>query len=154
ARTLARAPGFVAVVILTLAVGIGATTAIFSVVRGVLLRPLAYAEPDRLVRIFDWWTQFKRGSISVPEIVDYRPQSQTLQRLAAFTSDSANLTGDGEPARVSVGLGQANYFQVLGVPVGLGRGFAADEDQPGKEHVVLLTDQFWRSRYNGDRAVV
>src|SRR5215468_1800500 len=86
ARTLARSPGFVAVVIITLGVGIGATTAIFSVVRGVLLRPLPFREPDRLVRIFDDWHQFHHASVSVPEVVDYRAQSETLEGLAAYTS--------------------------------------------------------------------
>src|SRR5215468_3405621 len=87
-RTLARSPGFVTVVILTLGIGIGATTAIFSVVRGVLLRPLAYKEPDRLVRIFDNWNQFYKASVSVPELVDYRAQNRTLEDLVAYTSTS------------------------------------------------------------------
>src|SRR5262249_28839986 len=153
-RTLARSPGFVTVVILTLGIGIGATTAIFSVVRGVLLRPLAYKDPDRLVRIFDNWNQFYKASVSVPELVDYRAQNETIEDLAAYTSSSGNLSGDGEAVRVSIGLGQANYFNVVGIAPALGRGFAPDEDKPGKELVVLLSDALWRNRYSADRAVI
>src|SRR5215472_11669472 len=92
-RLLARAPGFVAVIVLTLAVGIGANTAIFSVVRGVLLRPLPYAQPDRLVRIYDHWKQSGNASVSPIEVFDYRAQVERVREISAWVHASGNLTG-------------------------------------------------------------
>jgi len=94
-RMLARAPGFVAVVVLTLAVGIGANTAIFSVVRGVLLRPLPFPDSDRIVRIYDHWNNTPQGAVSVPELVDYRAQLQQIQQISAYDQSTGNLTGVG-----------------------------------------------------------
>ena len=153
-RMLARAPGFVAVVVLTLAIGIGANTAIFSVVRGVLLRPLPYPESNRIVRVFDHWNQFPRGSVSVPELFDYRAQLEHVREISAYVYQGGNLTGDGQPERITMGRGTSSLFPMLGVQPALGRVFASDEDQEGHEQVAMLTYGFWQRRYGGDKNVL
>jgi len=153
-RVLARAPGLVTVVALTLAIGIGANTAIFSVVRGVLLRPLPYPQSDRLVRVFDHWNLFPRGSVSVPELFDYRAQLTQLEQVSAYINASGNLTGDGAPERVAMGRGTASLFPLLGVRPVLGRLFLPEEDQEGHEQVALLTYGFWQRRFGRDTHVV
>jgi hypothetical protein len=114
-RMRARPPGFVAVVVLTLAIGIGANTAIFSVVRGVLLRPLPFADSSRIVRIYDHWNHnhLPRGPVSVPELVDYRAQLQQIQQISAYVESGGNLTGGGTPDRISIGMGTASLFPML-----------------------------------------
>src|SRR5207245_8910934 len=104
-RQLARTPGFVAVVVLTLALGIGANTSIFSIIRGVLLRPLPYPQPDRLIRIFDRWKIFPRGSVSVPELADFRAQLTQIEQISAYKGGSVSLTGNGPPEQVEIGRG-------------------------------------------------
>ena len=153
-RMLLRAPGFVAVVVLTLAIGIGANTAIFSVVRSVLLRPLPYPESGRIVRLFDHWNQFPRGSVSVPEMFDYRAQVEHVQQISAYVFAGGNLTGDGTPERVMLGKGTASLFPMLGLQPALGRVFASEEDQEGHEQVAMLTYGFWQRRYGADAHVL
>jgi putative ABC transport system permease protein len=153
-RMLLRAPGFVAVVVLTLAIGIGANTAIFSVVRSVLLRPLPFPESGRIVRIFDHWNQSPRGSVSVPEILDFRVQVDQLQQISAYIYSGGNVTGDGTPERITMGQGTASLFPMLGVQPALGRVFTSEEDQEGHEQVALLTYGFWQRRYGGDSRVL
>ena len=120
-RGLLRSPGFAAAALVTLALGIGATSAIFTVVRAVLLAPLPYAEPDRRVMIWSRWISFDKTWLSDQEILDYRRLSRTMTAVAGWTSAQQNLTGDGEPVRVSVGQVTANTFEVLGAAPLLGR---------------------------------
>ena len=112
---LARTPGFSAIAILTLALGIGANAAIFSVVNAVLLRPLPWSEPDRAVMIWSKWTAFDKTWVAEGEVLDYRRRSRTLERIAAWSDGQVNLTGDGEPERVSAANVTANTFATLGV---------------------------------------
>lgn len=152
-RTFRRSPGFFAVVVITLAVGIGANTAIFSVVRGILLRPLPYSEPDRLVAVAGR-APFGLGPFSVLDYLDTREQATHLQRTAAWASGDANLTGVDTAERITVGYVTPDLFAVLGVAAARGRTFAAEEDQPGKDHVAVLTHALWKRRFNQDPAVV
>src|SRR5215831_296690 len=153
-RMLARAPVFVAVVVLTLAIGIGANTAIFSVVRGVLLRPLPFPGSDRIVRIYDHWNHVPAGAVSVLELVDYRAQLNQIQQISGYDYSGGNLTGGGTPERITMGEGTASLFPMLGVQPVLGRVFANDEDQVGHEQVAMLTYGFWQRRFGGDAHVV
>src|SRR5678810_427432 len=114
-RTLARNPGFAAVAILTLALGVGANAAIFSVVNAVLLRPLPWSDPDRAVMIWSRWTAFDKTWVSDGEVNGYRRETKTLADVAAWDDGQVNLTGEGEPERVAYGSVTANLFSVLGV---------------------------------------
>jgi predicted permease len=154
-RSLVRAPGFTAVVVLTLAVGIGANAAIFSVVRGVLLRSLPYRAPEELVRLFSHWKMLEQGSVSPAEYVDYRAMAHSLADEAAFAEGSANLSGDGEPERLSLGYGTASLLPVLGAAPARGRWFAAGaEEQPGQDQVIVLGDALWRRHFNADPGAI
>src|SRR5689334_23012271 len=113
-RGLIKSPGFAAAALLTLALGIGATSAIFSVVKAVLITPLPYAAPERTVQIFARWTAFEKTWLADQEVVDMRAQSKTLTAIGSWTSSQQNLTGDGEPIHVGVRLVTANLFDVLG----------------------------------------
>ena len=115
ARTLARNPGFACVAVLTLALGVGANAAIFSVVNAVLLRPLPWSSPDRAVMIWSRWTAFDKTWVSDGEVNGYRRQSRTLEDVAAWGDGQVNITGDGEPERVAAASVTANLFSVLGV---------------------------------------
>jgi len=150
-RMLARNPGFTAIAVLTLALGIGATTAIFTVVYGVLLRPLPYPEPDRLVYIAgDAWGIFSRGR----EFLAWKGRSQTLSQIAAYIQFDANLTGGGEAERVTTGTASPSFFQLLGVQPALGRLFLPEEDRVGASPVALLSQAFWERRFGGDPSVI
>ena len=129
-RGLSKSPGFAVAALVTLALGIGATSAIFSVVKAVLLTPLPYAEPDRRVLIWSRWISFDKTWLSDQEIVDYRNFSKTMTAVAGWSTGQQNLTGDGEPVRVGVGFVTANTFDVLGAQPLLGRTFTAAEDRP------------------------
>jgi putative ABC transport system permease protein len=154
-RTLTREPGFTLVALVTLALGIGANTAIFSIVNAVLLRPLPYHEPDRVVLLWSHWTNWTKTWVSEPELADYQRQAQSLEHVAGFSSTSFNLAGGGsEPLRVLAAQVQAPMFDALGAKPILGRVFSADEDRPGRERVVLLTEGLWRSRFGSDPALV
>lgn len=147
ARTLLRARGFAAVAILTLALGIGANATIFSVVNGVLLRPLPYAEPDRLVAV---WESFLRAEFEMA-----REEARSFRSLAAYQEAvGVNLTGEGEPERVRGALASAELISTLGVSPLLGRGFVEGEDRAGNDGVVILSYGLWRGRYGGDPSIV
>jgi predicted permease len=152
-RQLRRNPAFTAIALVTLALGIGANTAIFSVVRGVLLRELPYAEPDRLIRVF---SRNERGrfSVSPADFVDWRRQSKTFSALAATVESTVNLTGSGTAERFRQARVSANTFQLLGVGVALGRAFLPGEDVPDAPRVVILSDGLWRGRFGADPAIV
>ena len=154
ARLFGRAPGFAAVVVGMLAVGIGGNTAIFSVIRGVLLAPLPYRDPGRLVQLFGQSDDSAHWSVSVPEYLDYRTQATRLEALAAWNVLTGNLIGAGRPERVSIGAGTASLFPLLGVPPALGRPFDPEEEQVGHDQVVVLTHAFWQRHFGGDPGVV
>jgi hypothetical protein len=153
-RGLIKSPGFAAASLVTLALGIGATSAIFSVVKAVLMTPLPYAAPERTVQIFTKWISFEKTWIADQEVVDFRNMSQTMTAIAAWNSGQQNLTGDGEPIRIGVGFVTANLFDVLGVRPTLGRPMTAAEDVPNGAQVVVLGYPIWQSRYGGDPNVV
>jgi putative ABC transport system permease protein len=154
ARSLRRNPGFAAVAILTLALGIGANAAIFSVVNTVLLRPLPWADPDRAVMIWSKWTAFDKTWVATGEVVDYRRRAKTLSEVAAWGEGQVNLTGDGDPERVSAANVSANLFSTLGVGPLTGRTFSAAEDVRNGPSVVVLSHALWSRRYAGDPAIV
>ena len=154
-RMLRKSPGFTGVAIFTLALGIGATTAIFSVVDSLLLRPLPYRNSHRVVRI--WNTFPPRGmtelAASEPEFLEYR-QSQTLAHVAGFALGSTTLTGRGDPARLSVSWGTADFLAVLGTQPVLGRSFSPEEHEPGHDQVVILSHHLWRDRFGSNPAII
>ncbi len=154
ARLLARHPGFTAVAVVTLALGIGANAAIFSVVNAVLLRPLPWAEPARAVMIWSRWTAFDKTWVATGEVVDYRRRARTLQEVAAWGAGQVNITGNGEPERVAAGSVTANTFSVLGVGAAIGRTFSASEDLPKGPNVVVLGHGLWSRRYASDPGIV
>ncbi|HEY2852018.1 MAG TPA: ABC transporter permease [Gemmatimonadaceae bacterium] len=152
-RVLGRGRAFVVIAILTLALGVGANTAIFSVVRGVLLRALPYPEPARLVAI----QSVIRGStaaVSPPDFFDWRSQARSFAGMAAFFLSTTNLTGNGEPERLTQARVSANFFDVLGVRPVHGRGFVAGEDAPSAPRVAVLSDGLWRRRFGADPSVI
>src|SRR5919109_809262 len=140
-RMLLKHPGFTAVAVLTLALGIGANTAIFSVVNAVLLRPLPFAEPERLVWFGGWTGADKEQGVTPAHFLDYREQSQSFTQIAASVSDgiAMNLSGGGEPERIKGGYVTANYLDVFGVKPALGRTFAAEEGLEGGDRAVVLS---------------
>jgi predicted permease len=151
ARSLRRSPSFAAVAILTLALGIGANTAIFSIVNSVLLRPLPFHQPDRVVRIMEAPKNLPYVSISGEDYFDWESQNRTLEGSSIITwTQNYNASGAGEPETVSVVRTEANFFSVLGAEPFLGRGFAAGEDQIGKDHVAVLSYGFWQRHFAGN----
>ncbi len=154
-RMLRKSPGFIGVAIFTLALGIGATTAIFSVVDSLLLRPLPYPNSDRIVRI--WNTFSPRGltelTASEPEFLGYR-QSHTLAHVAGFALGSTTLTGRGDPARLSVSWGTTDFLTVLGTQPVLGRSFSPDEHEPGHDQVVIISHHLWRNRFGSNPTII
>ena len=154
ARALGRQPTFAAIAILTLSLGIGANAAIFSVVNAVLLRPLPWGEPDRAVMIWSRWTSFDKTWVSEGEVLDYRRRSQALAEVAAWGEGQVNLTGDGEPERVSAASVTANVFSTLAVGPAIGRTFTAQEDVPNGPDLVVLGHALWTRRYAQDPATI
>jgi putative ABC transport system permease protein len=154
-RSLRQSPGFTLVAVLTLALGIGANTMIFSVVSGVLLRPLPYASPERLVRVFESHNG-SHGSVSPPDYVDWRDQSNVFEGLATLNSGSsfALSSGTGPAQQVPGASVTPNFFSVLGVSPLLGRDFASAEGIPGQTHVALLGYGLWRRRFGGDPTII
>jgi putative ABC transport system permease protein len=150
-RTLAREPGFTVAAVATLALGIGANTAIFSVVNGVLLRPLPYHDPDRLVRLFELAPQGWHLGFSPPNLVSYRDQVSLLEGIAAYNRASLTITGDGDPERVPAMMVTAGLFELLGVPLLAGRTFMPGEDLAGAERVVILGHGMWQRRFQCTR---
>jgi predicted permease len=144
-KMLRRNPGFTFVAVLTLALGIGATTAIFTVVNAVLLRPLPYRDPDRLVLVPN-----ARGH----DFLRWRDQSKAFESMAAFNFGTADLTGSGEPERLAVATVSTELFATLGVAPALGRAFTPEEDREGGEPVVVLSDSLWRRRFGSDPQVI
>lgn len=153
-RGLAKNPGFAGVAVLTLALGVGANAAIFSVLNAVLLRPLPWSEPSRAVMIWSRWTAFDKTWVADGEVNGYRSESHTLEAVGAWSDGQANLTGDGEPERVNSATVTANLFSVLGVTPVAGRVFTAQEDVPNGPTVAILGYGLWQRRYAADPAIV
>lgn len=153
-RGLMKRPGFTAVAIITLALGIGANTAIFSVVNAVLLRPLPYAQPDRLVTLWETMPGSDQRSVAPGNFVDWRTQNKTFQDMAATFHANFNLTSDGEPDRIDGATITSNLMSVLGVSAQLGRTFQADDDEHQDRSVVLISDGLWKGRFGADPNVV
>jgi len=153
-RTLARSPGFTAVAVVTLALGIGANTAIFSVVRAVLLKRLPYPEPERLVVLREHHAHAGEMGVAWPTFLDWREQSRTFQKLAGFRTTHTTLSGAAEPELLRVGQVSASFFPVLGVAPAFGRSFAEPDDRPGGPATLLLSHALWRDLFGADPAVV
>ena len=155
-RTLGRAPGFTSVVVLTLALGIGASTAIYSVVRAVVLRPLEYQDPHQLVRITSELRGFGATDTGVApaELIDYQARSDLFTAVAGLLPISANVAGSDTPERVEMMLVSWNYFAVLGVAPAYGRTFSREDDRPGVANVAVVSDAFWRRRLNADPGTI
>lgn len=153
-RVLVKNPGFSAVAIITLALGIGANTAIFSVVNAVVLRPLPYAEPDRLVMLWETIGGNDRRSAAPANFFDWRAENNTFQELAATFYANFNLTSDGEPDRIDGATITSNLMSMLGAHVQLGRTFQPDDDEHQDRSLVLISDGLWKRRFGADRNVV
>lgn len=153
-RQLRKNPGFAAVAILTLAIGIGANTALFSVVNGVLLNPLPYPHPEELVSLSQKLPPFGQFAISYPDFLDWARMNHTFQALAAYRQHNLNLTGSGEAQRVKATQVSASFFPLLGVNPLVGRNFSPDEDRRGAGHVVMLSASLWRSKFAASRALL
>lgn len=153
-RQLLKTPGFSVVAILTLALGIGASSAIFSVVNGVLLRPLPYPEPDALVRVHEVVPQYGRFSVAPANFLDWRQQSKSFERIAAYSSTSGTLTWDDGPERVQGASVSWDLFDLLKVRPALGPGFEEKHDRPGGNNVLVLSHGLWLRRFGGDPNVI
>ena len=156
ARILLKQPGFTLVAVITLALGIGANTAIFSLVNSILLRPLPFREPDRLVRLLQASPKLGLDSwgVSQADFAAYRDENRSFESIAILSSSAINLTGEGEPERLPMTSVTADFFKVLGVNPQLGRTFVEGEDAPGKNAVCVLSHRFWQRRFSGDPNVV
>jgi len=155
-RVLFKNPGFTLVAVIALALGIGANTAIFTVVNAVLLRPLPYKDPEQLMMIWEDAAKvgFRHNVPSPANFLDWRNRSQLFAAMAATHRATFNLTGAGDPERIDGRRVSANLFSLLGVEPQLGRVFATEEDQPGSNHVVVLSDHLWRRRFAADKSIV
>src|SRR5262249_39392444 len=153
---LARQPGFAATAILTLALGIGANTAIFTVVSAVLLRPLSYPQPDRIVRAYWQWPDGETPNVTATQYAFWRDNSSSFEDVAAYSSAGAgyNLAGGTEPERVQGLPVSEAFFRVLGVNMALGRAFLADEDRPNGPHVAVITEGLWRAYFAADPELI
>jgi putative ABC transport system permease protein len=155
-RTLVKKSSFAIVVVIALAIGIGANTAIFSVINAILLRPLPYKNPDRLAMI---WMKNPKINVdqdwhSYPNYADYKEQSQTFEEMAAFNDRSFNLTGTGEPVRVMGAVATASLFSVLGVEPIKGQVFSVEEEEPGKDLVAIISYGLWQRRFAADPEII
>jgi predicted permease len=156
-RTLRKNPGFGLAVTLTLALGIGANTAIFSAVYAVLLKPLPYFQPDQLfmaeIEVPERTDEFGRLTGRIQDYLEWRDADTVFSSVAAMTPAEWNLTGTGEPEHVGGAIVSASFFSLLGVPIAHGRGFAPEEEQPGHDRVVVISDGLWRRRFAADPAI-
>lgn len=152
---LLRSPGFTVAAVLTAGLGIGATAAIFSVLNAVVLRPLPFPEPDRLVRIFEVTPQGQDFSTSPPNVLDFRQRNRTFESVGAFATSRRTLTGAGEPERIDAGLVSPDVLTMLGASPILGRTFVREEEAPGNSNrIVILSEGFWRLRFGADPAAL
>lgn len=153
-RQLRKTPGFTVVAVLTLAFGIGATTAIFSIINGVMLQPLPYGQPDRIVRIFEILPEYGRFSIAPANFFDWRQQNTVFEHIATYATGSDTLVGSDGPERIPMASVSWDIFETLGVAPAMGRGFRADEDAPKQNAVVVLSHGMWQRRFGGDPGIL
>src|SRR5882672_7258967 len=153
-RTLLKKPGFTLIALLTLALGIGANTVIFSLVNAVILRKLPFKDPNRLVWVWSTRTDRDKAFFSIPNLIDYREQNQTLEEIAAFGNWGANLTNVGDAERLQGIRISPNVFQMLGVEVAAGRPLVTADDQANNPRVVVVTYNLWRRRFGGDPGLI
>ena len=153
-RQLGKAPGFTIVAIVTLALGIGATSAMFSVVNGVLLRPLPFGDPEALVRVHEVVPQYGRFSVAPANFLDWRQQATVFERIAAYTNASATFAEGDSPERIQGASVSWDLFELLRVAPHLGTGFSAAQDAPGANRVIVLSHGMWQQRFGGDRSVI
>ena len=158
-RQLVKTPGFAVVAVITLALGIGANTAIFSVINGVLLRPLPFAHAQRLVRIWHKppeksFPGIKTFAVSAANYLDWQKQNHVFQQMAIYSYHGFTLTGGDKPQQVDASSVSPEFFATLGVQPMLGRALSREEDQPGRNHVVVLSHRFWREHFASNPAIV
>src|SRR5215470_18932257 len=153
-RQLRKNPGFTAVAALTLALGIGANTAIFSVVNAVLLNPLPFPNASRIVSLFEATPNFPRGSISYPNFLDWQRDNRTFEAMAAFRWTSGAITGEGEAEQVHARRVSATFFPILGVNPILGRNFTPEEDRRGANPAALISEGLWKRKFGADPNVI
>src|ERR1700730_6624544 len=156
ARILIKSPGFTVVAVLALTLGIGANTAIFSVVNSVLLRPLPYSDPGRLMQLWEASAKKGRNEIpaSYPNFADWRDQNHVFEQVAAYSDWTFNLTGTGEPERIRSAIVSPAWFSILGIKPIRGRVFLAGEDEQGKDLVAVISESLWQRRFNSDPNIV
>jgi putative ABC transport system permease protein len=153
-RTLTNSPGFTAVAVLTLAVGIGANTAIFSFVNGLLLKPLPYDDPDRIVRVLERPPRGERNGISTLNFLDWQKDNTVFDFLSAQTGGSVTMTGGSEPVQIVGGRVSADYFKVFNVQAAIGRTFLPGEDQLGRHQVAVLSHRLWATQFGADPSIL
>jgi hypothetical protein len=159
-RSIRRSPGFSAIAVATLALAIGANTAIFSVVDGILIRPLGYGDESRLVAIHEIVPRFglsgfiPRVPVNAMHFLEWRRNVRTIERIALIGGMELNLTGAGEPERLPAARVSSSLFPMLGARLQLGRTFLEEEDQPGRDHVVVLSDTLWKRRFAADPTII
>ena len=152
-RQLIKTPAFSLVAVLTLALGIGATTAIFSVVNGVLLRPLPYTNPEALMRVHEIVPQYGRFSVAPATFLDWRQQNGAFERIAAYTTTTGTIVEGSEPERLQGAAVSWDTFELLGVAPAVGTGFTPEQDAPGANSVILISHGTWQRRFGGDRGI-
>src|SRR5256886_3969965 len=155
-RQLLKSPGFTVVAVITLGLGIGANTAIFSIVNAVLLRPLPYPAADRIMVLNESSGPKQDFSVALPDYFDWRNDNTVFEHLAATHKESRNLSGipGREPERVSCASVTRNFFNIIGLPPEIGRTFSEDEDKVGAPPVVVISDRLWQHAFNRDREVI
>ncbi len=151
---LGRAPGFTAIAVLTLALGIGANTALFSIVNGVLLNPLPFPQPNQLVMLYEKTPNFERASISYPNFLDWQRENTVFSAIASYREDDFTLIGTGDPERVTVGMTAADFFPILGVKPVIGRLFSRQDDLINAAGVTLISEGLWKQKFGGTPDVV
>ncbi|MGH9839011.1 MAG: ABC transporter permease, partial [Blastocatellia bacterium] len=154
ARMLWKKPGFTLIAALTLALGVGANTAIFSVVNAVLIRALPYGDADRLVMVWEKSQRRDQNVINLGNFFDWKARNNVFEDMAAFADFRTNLTGSGDPVELPAQIATGNLFAVLGVQAMLGRTFTPEDGQPGKDNVVVLSHGLWQRQFGGDPRVI
>src|SRR5215218_8194505 len=155
-RNLLKRPGFTFIAVLTLALGIGANTAIFSAINALLLKPLPFPELDRVVAIWDKLPSrgLMHNEVAIANYLDWQSQSQSFEQLAVYRWWSANLTGVDTPERIQGFLVSPNYLDAIGMKPIMGRNFTPEEIQPGKDAVAIITHSLWQRRFGGDPNII
>lgn len=153
-RTLLKNPVFTIVAVLTLALGIGASSAIFSLVNSILLQPLSYDEPERLVWLWERQPRLERAPFTPADFLDYQSQNQTFEEISAYSNQGLTLTGAGEPERITGVIASTNIFRLLRADAAIGRAFSAEDGEAGAERVAVLINSFWQRRFGGDANII